>query len=927
VETLNKKTPVLKSPHRKQGDFPFLATKVSIPLLRSSLVPRPRLIQCLKAGIERKLVLVSAPAGFGKTTLLSDWAHQSNMPVTWFSIDSSDNNPLQFYSYVIASLQKVDKNMGKAALSMLQSPQPPPLESSLITLINSIAPDLHHMALVLDDYHLVDSAKIHESLAFLIDHLPAQMHIIMATRADPLLPLARLRARNQLIEIRAAELSFTKEEIEEFFNGKLKLGLSSDEIGMLASRTEGWISGLQLAAHSLRERSDKSVFIKEFKGDNRHVVDYLVEEVLNRQPAPIQNFLMQTSILSRLSAGLCEAITKQRNCQNLLDELERADLFIFPLDNGRNWFRYHQLFADLLRQRLLGQFQGDKVKELHRNAYEWHLRNGYREEAMEHALAAEDFDLVSDLLEVIAESVWDRDGLISLLRWLNALPDKVFSSRLNLLIIHARSLNMAGKQEEAEAKLRVAELLLESLRGETVEVPTLNSKHPGRLNKSEILGRIATIRAFISAYKGDLAGIKHHARMAIISLNKRDLMWRSVAATTLGFAHGWSGDGDMMSARFAFSEAIAVSEQGGNTYFYLFAKSCLAHIDGLQGRLKQAEESYRQLLRFAEDEDLCLTGLTASIISSLGLVLCEKNAIEEGTRLVREGLELAQRGYDMVTLASSRLNMARALFYRSDIDQALAQIQESENILSEYDIPPWITHAASALKAWMWLRRGQRNDVLRWVAERELDCDTVLNSRRESEYLVLVRFLVVQGEYEDARRWLDRLIPDAEAGMRVSSMIQMRLIRAQIYYAQNILPDALEELGLALYLGEPGNFVRTFVVEGKPIAELLEKICDKDKSVQDEGQKGFSHSYAKKLLSVFRTEAKSKKATCLDEPLSERECEVLSLIAAGLSNNDIAQKLFLSLNTVRTHTKSINAKLDVHSRTQAVARAKELGLL
>jgi len=906
--------------------FSFLKTKLSIPLLRPALVSRPRLMECLKEGMERKLVLVAAPAGFGKTTLLSDWAHRDDRLVAWFSIDRNDNNPLLFCSYVIAALQNIDKNIGKAALNMLQSPQPPPLESALITLINSMAPRNPHFGLVLDDYHLVDNGKIHDALSFLIDHLPEQMHIILTTRADPSLPLARLRARNQLTEIRASDLCFTADEIAELCNERLKLGLSSDDIEMLSARTEGWISGLQLAAHSLRKHSDKSAFIEEFKGDNRHIVDYLGEEVLNHQPEHIQNFLLQTSILNRLSEPLCEAVTQQSHCQNLLDKLDKANLFIFPLDSERKWFRYHGLFADLLQQRLR-QFHSDMVKELHHRAYKWFLRNRYREEAMDHALAAEDYEHLAVLIEEFADSIWDRDHLVDLLRWFDALPEKTLSSRPNILIYHARSLNMAGRQEEAEAKLHAAEQLLKSIRAENVDVPAVNADHPGRLNKSAIMGRIATIRAFISAYKGDLQGIKHHARTAIISLDERDLMWRSVAATTLGFAHGWSGDGDMMSARFAFAEAIAVSELGGNTFFHLFAKSCLAHIDAFQGRLKQAEVSLRELLEYAKDNDLHLTGMTASILSSLGLILCEKNEIDEGAALVREGLGLAEQGFDIVTLAACKLNMARVLFYTDERDQALALIKEIETLWAEYEIPPWIRDATSALKAWLWLRCGRQHEMSKWVAERELKFDTAIHPRREMEYVVFVRYLMAQKKYDDAEHWLDRLIAGAEAGMRVISLIQMRLLKAQIYDAQNKLPAALEELELALYLAQPGRFVRTFVSEGKPIAELLEQVINKDASVGSESQRGYSPAYVKKILSAFKIEPKSQTNTCLNEPLSDRELEVLCLIAAGLSNKEIAEKLFVSLNTVRTHTKSINAKLDVHSRTQAVARAKELDLL
>ncbi len=473
----------------------------------------------------------------------------------------------------------------------------------------------------------------------------------------------------------------------------------------------------------------------------------------------------------------------------------------------------------------------------------------------------------------------------------------------------------------------MAEDLLESA-GDRIAVTSSSvSGSPFKLGLDELKGRIAVIHSFVAAYKGDMLQLMQYARQAMESLHEKDLTWRAVTALALGFVHGWSGDGDLMSARYAFYEAKRVSEMSGNPYFYLYASSCLAAIDALQGRLKQAEETYQYLLNYAEEHEMSQTSMAGSISGSWGGILCERNKLEEGIRLIKKGIKLAALGHDIVILASNRIQLARALFLTRDYKRALRVVQEIEKAASEFQIPPWIIHWASALKAEIWLARGKMDEVSHWVKERGLDGDDELTNRREYEHLALARFLIVQERLDEAEPLLTRLIRSAESGTRVYSLIQMRLLKALIAYQRDDKKTALDELRHALYLSEPGGFIHSFTKEGLRVAELLEIVFEEEKAGRAKQKAEFSQNYIKKLLLAFKVDVSPQEVKGLVEPLSERELEVLTLIAGGLSNQEIARKLFISLNTVRTHTKNINSKLNVHSRTQAAARAKELKLI
>jgi LuxR family maltose regulon positive regulatory protein len=871
------------------------------------------LVKRIDEGSERKLTLISAPAGFGKTTLLVDWEHEHKIPVAWFSVDKGDNHPLQFLTYVILGLQTLQEDIGRASLTMLQSPQPPPVETILINLINDVIDIKTGCGLVLDDYHSIDAQPVHDMIAFLLENLPEQMHILIATRSDPPLPLlARLRSQNQMIEVRAADLSFNTQETSDFFNKSLSMNLSARDIHQLETRTEGWIAGLQLAALSLEGREKPSGFIEKFKGDNRYIADYLTEEVLNRQTEDMRNFLLQTAILDQLSGPLCDAVTRQKNSRRKLNTLEQTNLFLIPLDEERSWYRYHHLFADLLRQQLRLQ-QGKLESELHSRASQWFAKNGFKNEAVDHAFASQNIARAAQLIEEIAEIYWDHGRQSRLYRWLEKLPDELVDANPKLCIFYARELFKNGFSDQAERMLKTADQLLASTAMSGSE-------------KEVLQGKVAAIRGYESLLAGDVSGNIHFSKQALKLLPQEDLTWRSVAASNLGFAYSIIGAGDMAKAQRAFTDAKKICEAAGNIYYEIFAGNCLAAAMLWRGRLDEAEDVCRQSLNLANENGIFQTGAVGSLHSTLGTALCERSEFDQGIRLISNGIELCQQGRDPVNLAACRMGLWRALMLRADIAGVLRVMQDLNEQASSFRLPHWITNSISALNAIIWLGSGDLQAAVKWAQDRGLSIDGKLGNLHELENLALAHILIAQNRLDDADHLLQRMIEDAKAGDRIIMMTDMRLQRVLIFNRKEDTAAALGELKLALSLAQTGGFTSIFVTKGKPMVELLEEYTEVNKRDHGDAKADLSLSFAKKLLYLIKS-ARPPKIEGLVETLSERELEVLYLIAAGLSNSEIADKLFISLNTVKTHLKNIYGKLNVKSRTQAVARAKELGLL
>ncbi len=915
----------------------LLQTKLFVPPLRPNLVSRLQLIESLNQGLHlgRKLTLISAPAGFGKTTLVSEWVQELGgldppVAIAWLSLDESDNDLARFLSYVIAALKQVigtENTIGQGALSMLQSPQPPPAEPVLTSLLNDLTNISGRIILILDDFHLIDSSPVDEAVAFLLEYLPPQIHLVIVTRIDPNLALARLRARGQLTELRASDLRFTASEVTEFLNREMGLDLSADDIVTLESRTEGWIAGLQLAALalrgaiSLRGHQDATGFIKSFSGSHHFVLDYLIEEVLEQQPENVQQFLLKTSILNRLTGSLCDTLTGDGDGQMTLEMLDHANLFIIPLDGERRWYRYHHLFTDLLRQRL-AQTRPDWAQKLHRQASKWYEGNEFAGEAIEHALLAEDFERAAELIEGLVDHVLHFGEHTKLRRWLAEIPLEVIYTKPYLCILHAGNLFISGQIEKAERYIQRAEQALELSPAAGSDAGLVDADQRPDRDKMKLRGRMSTIRSYLVAYHGDEEAAIRYARQALEALPKSDFTWRSSAFDSLGTAYNAT---DVVAAYQARREAVVASKAAGNAYMILFASLRLVVTQRDLGRLEQAVEICRQQLEEANDNGLSQTALVGWLFTLWAEILAEKNELDSALRLVNKGVALTGRGNDVTLLGSGYLCLMRVLFSRGELDQAAATIQEVNDFAPKHRLSPWIMDQMAAWGARIWLAQDKLDAAAGWAEELGPDVNEELDPMHDYAYGVLARILVAQGRLDEASRLLQRLFEAAESGGRMAKMLEIMALQSLTFQAQGEGDRALDVLERALTLAEPEGFIRVFMDEGRPMARLLHRALNC----------GIAPEYVRRLL-AGESPKESRPAdpvrfrdgqSGLVEPLSEREIEVLQRIAEGLTNREIADRLYLALNTVKVHTRNIYGKLGVNNRTGAVARARDLGLL
>ncbi len=906
---------------------PILATKLYVPPPQPGVVRRHRLIERLNEGLHRKLTLISAPAGFGKTTLIGEWVAGCERQAAWLSLDDGDNDPTRFLAYLVAALQTIAPNIGEGVLVALRSPQPPPTESILTVLLNEVTAVGDDFVLVLDDYHVVDAAPVDDALAFVLQHLPPRMHLIIATREDPHLPLARLRARGQLGELRAADLRFTTCEAAEFLKGVMGLSLSAEDIAALEDRTEGWIAGLQLAALSMRGREDVAGFIRAFAGDNRYVVDYLVEEVLQRQPERVRSFLLQTSILERLSGPLCDAVTGQEGSNALLEALERGNLFVVPLDDRRHWFRYHHLFADVLRAHLM-QEQPGLVSVLHRRASEWYEHNDLPSDAIRHALAAEDFGWAASLVELAALEMLGSGQEDTLFGWLEALPDELVAARPVLSVYYAfASLGHIGL-EAAEARLQDAERWLDTM-ANTSEQPASSGEMVvvDEDGYRSLPGTIAVARGYIAGARGDVRGTVKHARRAVDLLPEDDHLWCGAAAALLGIAYWTSGD--LEAAHRSFADGVSHQQMAGHTRFQIAGTHILADIRIAQGRLREAVRTYEQSLRLVTEQGEPVWG-TANLYVGLSELHRERGDLEAAKQHLLSSKELGEHFGLPETRYRWYVAMARVKEAQGDLDGALDLLDEAERQYVESPDPD--VRPVAALKTRVWVAQGRLTEALAWARERGLSAHDDLSYLREFEHITLARVLLARYKSDREERYiheamglLERLLKAAEEGGRMGSVIEILVLQALAHEAQGDSPGALVPLERALTLAEPEGYVRIFVDEGLPMARLLYKALSQ----------GVESDYIHRLLAAFPV-AEPEQTTSsqlrgpeseLIEPLSARELEVLQLIAQGLSNRQISERLFLTLSTIKGHNRIIFSKLMVQRRTEAVARARELGLL
>jgi len=894
---------------------PLLETKLYIPQPRSDLVRRDHLLDRLNKNIDKKLTLISAPAGFGKTTLLSEWISLCEIQAVWISLDKGDSDPTQFIQYLIAAFQSINVNVGRAASSMLQSSQKPPIESIMINLIKEVSDISNNCVIVLDDYHAIDTKQIHNIVEMLIDYLPMQLHLVIATRVDPPLSLARLRGRNQLAELRAADLSFTCSETTVFLNEMMNLELSSQEISVLETRTEGWVTGLQLAALSIQGRDDISEFVKTFAGDDRHIVDYLVEEVLNQQAQPIQDFLVQTCILNRLSGPLCEFVTGQKNGQEMLADLERANLFIFPLDNKRCWYRYHHLFADLLHARLR-QSKRKKEAELHMRAAEWFARNKLVAEAVEHTISAGNYEQAARLVEQNTFGLLSQGKLNTLLKWIRTLPKEVARRRPWLCIYQAWALCFAGQFNDVAPLLKDAERCMHLSASK-------QDSNLGDIVQQEMMGNIAAIQAHISVLIGDFHQAIEYANLAIETLPKSSLFPCSVAHWALGIGNYLNGDIEI--ARHSCAEVVKLGRAMDNVWTTVTGLTDLASVHQIQGQLSQTATLCREALQLATECGAQSLGYMGRVEAKLADVLYEQNELVAAKNYLTDSIEKAHRWKNPNHFVYSYCLLALVLRAQGNLKGSFDVLMEADHIRGKFPILPVLESMLEKCNVRLWLSQKNMKPIEHWAEENDIkdakrnDASFKIPKDKKQMLITLARVFIAMDNADKALNILKHLGGDAESEKRIGVLIEILILQVLALQALNKKTSALKVLERALALAEPGGYVRVFVDEGPSIAILLEKLLN-DKA-------GVSRAYVNKLLSAFQVDKLIQTQDGLVEQLSERELEVLRLIAAGLSNRRISEELYISLSTAKTHLRNIYGKLNVHSRTKAIVKAKELALL
>ncbi len=886
---------------------PLLTTKLYIPPPRSHLVSRPRLLRKLDADLHgnRRLILLSAPAGFGKTTLLSEWiaacADRSEQPrFAWVSLDEHDNDRDRFFSYFIAALQTIDSSLGQTAANVLQAPLSSdatyPFEAILTSLINDLAAHPAGLVVVLDDYHLITAPLIHTAIAFVINHLPPHIRLVIAGRSDPSLPLSKWRASDRLSEVRAADLRFTPDETAAFVNHVMALGLTADQVSALDTRVEGWIAGLQLAAVSLQGRTDTAGFLATsnlaaFTGSNRFILDYLIDEVLSRQAAGVQHFLLHTAILDRLTGALCDAITGRTDGQNTLELLEQTNLFIVPLDQQRTWYRYHAIFAEFLRSRLTRTATESDLAEGHRRASRWYEGQGQLVEAVSHALHARDVEHAANLIESAAhDAMFIHGDARTLLGWLDALPEALIQVRPRLLTIQAWALLSVGQLATAEERVHTALRLAST-------------------DDAETRGEIEAAHTIISVMRGEIDHAIELAHTALSQIPARDVFVRGMVLLNLGLAHDTRGE--TAAAEQAYTQAVALSETSDQVFIRLMAMIQQADIKVLQGQLHAAAAMYRMILQPTNGPLLPVVNLA---YASFGRLLYEWNDLDGAAQSLESCLEMGRTWASADMVLMGLIYLAHVRFAQGNTDAVRGLLDQIEPASRQHVVAPSTLNVVHAYQTRLWLRQNQLAAARRWALEYEARRDeNVLPFLRPIEEATWVRVLIAQGQAARAMTVLEPLIQSTESAGQVDHLIELLTLQAWAFAAQGLTAQAEASLVHALTLAEPNGYIRTFLDAGAPVLTLLNSLAPRS-------------NYARQLLAT-RTSVVTQDQSGLIEPLSDRELVVLRLIADGLSNAEIAAQLVVATSTIKTHINNLYGKLNVRSRTQAIARARELHLL
>lgn len=891
--------------------MPVLGTKLRPPQPRPRLVQRARLTQRL-GGEGTRLILVAAPAGFGKTTLLAQGL--ASWPRTaWLSLDGGDADLRSFLSHLTAAIQTVEPEVGVDALALLEPGSTVAPESALVSLINDLDVLAGPTVLALDDYHVIDEPAVHEAMTFLLDNLPPHVTVAMTTRADPPFPLSRLRARGELVEVRAADLRFTADEAETFLNDVMELRLDPVLVGTLEARTEGWAAGLQLAALSARTHADAgdiARFVEAFSGSHRFVLDYLVEEVLERQPDEVRAFLLDTAVLTQLTGGLCDALTGRSDGQAMLERLERENVFVVALDDERRWYRYHHLFADALRARHAGA-----ATELHAAASRWLAKHGLLSDAVVHAIASGDHERTADLVELSLAGLRRRRENRTLREWLAALPDDVVRRRPLLALHRGWSCLSEGDVDGVEAWLDAAE---GGLATTPPSIPAGAALAEAAAEREEELRSVppmaAVYRASIAQARGDVAGTVAHARRALALAGPEDHFPRGAAAGFVGLA-AWAG-GDLVTAVDTFTDAVASLRAAGMVADALGATVVLANMWLARGRPVEARRLYERALAAAESHPGPVLSTAGDLHVGLADVLREQGELEAATRHLERARELGDRGSLLENRHRWYTAKAALLRAQGDLDGAVAMLDQAEPLFLPGYFPD--VRPITATRARVRIAQGRLDEARAWARERGVAPTDPPTYLAEYDQLTLARLLLAEGGATEALPLLDALLDVAGAEGRDGSVVEVRLVRALARHAIGDADGAVADLTDAVTAGGPAGYCRLFLDEGQPMVDLLRRVA---RAAAPEPR-----THVERLLAATQRPP-APTARPSEEGLSKRELDVLHLLASELSGPEIASRLFVSVNTLRTHTKHIFSKLDVKTRRAAVRRAAELGLL
>lgn len=895
----------------------MLLTKIQKPSVSKNMVHRDALTAKLDEGLARKLILISAPAGFGKTSIVLDWISQGNFTTAWLSIDKNDNDPIEFILYIMEAINSVEPELKLDSKSLIQTPNQTSVISMIGLIINELVNYGKELVLVLDDYHLISNKDISEALNFFLEHLPSNLHIVIITRSDPMLPLARLRSQQQVVELRSSDLSFNTNDIYEFFNKKLKLKISLEDVETLESKTEGWIAGLQLAAISMQSSNEVSSFIKAFAGNNRYIMDYLIEEVLKIQTERVKEFLLQTSILKQLSAPLCNALLDRDDSQSLLEELEANNMFVFPLDEERKWFRFHHLFADLLKQRLQSTDQYS-LPDLHVKASKWYKENSMFDKAIEHALEAKNYEISINILSEVAEEMWENGLHVAIKNYGEMLPDEWIFKSAEFSLYYSWVLITSGKMSLAEPFINnafeIANRKLNSFDPEDLEMRALQS----------LLGKIYATIALKYSYEDNADRIIDNCTNALKYFTDKNSIWMIWVWYTYGQA--FFVNGDLEESTKAYQKAFEYGKNSNNIYLLSTITIRMSDNEQQQGRYTSAYEKCTKFLDYLQDKgysqlsknDWSFAGIY-SIIAVTHFMWAE---IDKGLENIRIAYSLCKETDDIVQKSYIMMFYLGMLQTKGESEEVEKLSTELEEIINSSDIPKYLVYAHLSWKMYRLLQKGLVDEAQTLIECNGLGINDVKSPLNDNAYSFYARILIYKGKYNEAEKILLELEALAQEGNRQERLIDLYVIYSELYNRKNEQDKAFEYFIQALELASEENLVMFISHNLDFNNELFQEVLKRKASITKRVSLDFLNNIKKVI------EQKQKMNNDFENiDISPRELDTLRLIAQDLTNQEIADKLFISLNTVKTHLKNINLKLDVENRTKAVAKAKELGLI